>query len=245
MPSPSPAASVHRPRRGRGPPSRRRAAACRVACGGCGQGGRRPASGRHRSVRPTSRAVLVDGERVEVGAAGGPRARAAPASGGAAPSGLVDLNTATAEQLDSLPGIGPVTAAKILAWRSSTAASRRSTSWPRCPASDPRPWRSCDPMSGSEPRLDAGPPAGAPGSAGSGWAGSRSSWCCRRHLSAALRVAGALLVRWPLWRGPRRPTARHRGHGARRAPSSSAWPPSGLLLGVAVAGGASGPPASS
>jgi competence protein ComEA len=62
-------------------------------------------------------APLADGEQVVVPVRGraGAAAGAAPAgAGGTAP---VQLSTATLEQLDGLPGIGPVTAQKILDYR--------------------------------------------------------------------------------------------------------------------------------
>jgi competence protein ComEA len=57
---------------------------------------------------------VSDGQQVLVGldppaAAGG--------AGGAAAGGLLDLNLATVEQLDGLPGIGPVLAQRIVDWR--------------------------------------------------------------------------------------------------------------------------------
>jgi competence protein ComEA len=67
-------------------------------------------------------APLADGEQVVVPRRGvaGPSA-AAPGTtgtaGGVASTGPVHLSTATLEQLDSLPGIGPVTAQKILDYR--------------------------------------------------------------------------------------------------------------------------------
>jgi competence protein ComEA len=64
-------------------------------------------------VEVAAAAVIGDVQQV-----GSPGATPKSGVGGAAPGGLIDLNTATAEQLDSLPGVGPATASAILAYRS-------------------------------------------------------------------------------------------------------------------------------
>jgi competence protein ComEA len=55
---------------------------------------------------------LTDGEQIAVGVTGAPVA-GGPASG----SAPVDLNSASLEQLDGLPGVGPVLAQRIVDWR--------------------------------------------------------------------------------------------------------------------------------
>ena len=62
-------------------------------------------------------APVADGQQVVVPARAPPGAAAGEGGGGDAAAGPVHLNTATLDQLDELPGVGPVTAQKILDYR--------------------------------------------------------------------------------------------------------------------------------
>jgi competence protein ComEA len=70
-------------------------------------------------------APVADGQQVVVpraGASGAPGGAAGP--GATALGGTVHLNSATLEQLDELPGVGPVTAQQILDYRTANGAFR-------------------------------------------------------------------------------------------------------------------------
>ena len=79
------------------------------------------------SIELNLAARLSDGEQVRVPSrddpsrppASGEPAQASPKAGDhtSAPGGLVNINSASSSELDALPGIGPVTAAKIIAAR--------------------------------------------------------------------------------------------------------------------------------
>ncbi|MBA3412337.1 MAG: ComEA family DNA-binding protein [Actinobacteria bacterium] len=88
--------------------------------------GARVADALRRAGGPTRRAELTlvnlaapiaDGTQVVVPERVPISEHGAAAAGSSAPAGPVHLNQASFEQLDSLPGIGPVTAQKILDYR--------------------------------------------------------------------------------------------------------------------------------
>jgi competence protein ComEA len=62
---------------------------------------------------------LTDGEQVLVPGPGDPAPQPVPGAitSPGAPAAPLDLNTATVEQLDTLPGVGEVTAGRIVAYR--------------------------------------------------------------------------------------------------------------------------------
>ncbi|OBA58141.1 hypothetical protein A5647_21770, partial [Mycobacterium sp. 1100029.7] len=69
-------------------------------------------------LAPVSGQPTALGSSVAAGPTSGPKP-APPGSGRPKAGAALDLNTATVEQLDALPGVGPVTAAAIVAWRKS------------------------------------------------------------------------------------------------------------------------------
>jgi competence protein ComEA len=69
-------------------------------------------------------APVSDGQQVVVPHRGAAGAAGAAAGSAAVSTGPVSLSSATAEQLDTLPGVGPATAQKIIAYREQHGAFR-------------------------------------------------------------------------------------------------------------------------
>jgi competence protein ComEA len=68
--------------------------------------------------------LLVDGEQIVVGGATPPGVAASATSSAPAGSTLVNLNTADEATLETLPGVGPVTAQSIMTWREENGGFR-------------------------------------------------------------------------------------------------------------------------
>jgi competence protein ComEA len=69
-------------------------------------------------------APLVDGQQIAVPVRLPPGAAPAAGAPGTAAGAKVSLSSATVDELDELPGIGPVTAEKIVAWRTTNGPLR-------------------------------------------------------------------------------------------------------------------------
>jgi competence protein ComEA len=99
-------------------------AGARVADAIAAAGGARP--GTDVALLNLARKV-VDGEQILVGVSAPPGAPPAGPAGAPAPAGPINLNTATLGDLDSLPGVGPVLAQRILDARTAAGGFRAVT----------------------------------------------------------------------------------------------------------------------
>lgn len=103
-------------------------------------------------------APLVDGQQVVVGDArrpggevrgaepGSGAGSGAPGGGSSGARGKLNLNTATVDQLDALPGVGPVTAQKIVAWRTEHKRFTKVAELQEVPGIGPKSYADLEPL---------------------------------------------------------------------------------------------------
>lgn len=97
-------------------------------------------------------ARLADGQQIIVGTAGQPRGevRGSPgdeAGGGAGGAqGKVNLNTADGPRLEELPGVGPVLAAAIIAWREDNGGFKQVSDLRSVPGIGPKTFATLEPL---------------------------------------------------------------------------------------------------
>src|SRR5690606_18692746 len=87
--------------------------------------------------------LLLDAEQLRVRAIGEAEA---PGAAGARSDGRVDLNTADTAALQTLPGVGPAIAARIIAWRETSGGFRSVADLLAVSGIGPRTFESIQPL---------------------------------------------------------------------------------------------------